>query len=430
MTPGLLAGGAVIAAATVMLAWIQPDMGTPAFMALVLAAISGYLIAISSLGAHSSLPTWAIVACLLAAVAWRAPLVTASDGYSTDTIRYIWDARVQRAGLSPYTTRPEDPAAAHVHSELTRHVDVAWLPTIYPPVAQWYFRAVTAPAESAAAFRIAALAADLLIAMTLWAILLAVGRPPGWVLAYAWHPLVPFEATLGGHLDIAGVLALALAWLGLIRKWPAVAAVAFTCAVLIKPLPIVLAPLFWRRIGVRHFLLAAAVASVATFALPGGEWPVGSMPDFIDEFRFNSPLFHALSPIVGPRAMAGVAVLAGLGTAAFLRARRTAAPDAWIWPLTAALLLAPVIYPWYLLWLLPFLVLGGRHSWPVGAWTLSIAAVYPTWHLAAGGARWAVPAPLVAVEYGLPLLVAAVVLIRTWPWTQGPRPAVNHQASA
>ena len=406
-------------------------MGTPIFMAVVLAALVGYLLAMASLAARASVSTGLIVACLLAGAAWRAPLVAASDAYSTDTIRYIWDARVQRAGLSPYLTRPDNPAAAEIHSELTKHVDAAWLPTIYPPIAQWYFRVVTIREESAAAFRIAAVAVDLAIAGVGWAVLLTMGRSGKWVLAYAWHPLVQLEAVLGAHLDLAGVLALTLAWLALIRHWPATAAVAFTCAVLIKPLPIVLAPLFWRRVAIRHVLLAAAVAGAATVALPGGGWPIGSLPEFVDVFRFNGPLFAWLSAVTGPRAAAGLAVAAGTAVAVYFRFRwPVSAPEAWLWPLTAALLLAPVIYPWYLLWLVPFLILGGRQTWPVWAWTLSIAAVYPTWHLAAGGARWAVPTPLLLVEYGVPLLVAIYVITRTGPLTQGPSPPVNCRAFA
>src|SRR5919106_4996896 len=59
--------------------------------------------------------------------------------------------RVVRAGLDPYQTRPDDPAVQNVHSDVTRDVDAAWLPTLYAPVTQVYFLGVTAVHESIAA---------------------------------------------------------------------------------------------------------------------------------------------------------------------------------------------------------------------------------------------------------------------------------------
>ena len=73
-----------------------------------------------------------------------APLV------SDDAYRYVWDGRVQRFGLSPYETVPNDPALAYLHTDLTRRIDPtsAALPTIYPPAAELFFRSVTTLHES------------------------------------------------------------------------------------------------------------------------------------------------------------------------------------------------------------------------------------------------------------------------------------------
>jgi alpha-1,6-mannosyltransferase len=45
-----------------------------------------------------------------AAVALRAVLLTAPPILSTDIYRYVWDGRVQAAGINPYRYIPADPA--------------------------------------------------------------------------------------------------------------------------------------------------------------------------------------------------------------------------------------------------------------------------------------------------------------------------------
>jgi ABC-type phosphate transport system permease subunit len=110
-----------------------------------------------------------------------------------------------------------------------------------------------------------------------------------------------------------------------------------------------------------------------------------------------------------PQIAAIIAVLAGLGVAVWMRARRPAGdPAAWAWPMAASLAAAPVIYPWYLLYLTPFLF--SRVTVPLAVWTMSVLPVYVVWHLARSGHRWRVPWWITVVEYGVVLMVLVV------PW--------------
>ena len=95
------------------------------------------------------------------------------------------------------------------------------------------------------------------------------------------------------------------------------------------------------------------------------------------------------------------------GLAVSLACRRDAArsPAAWAWPLAAALAFSPLVYPWYLVWLLPFLTSAG--ALPLTVWSLSILPTYGVWHWFAGGAPWRVPPAVLMLEYGLPIVVAA-----------------------
>jgi hypothetical protein len=138
-----------------------------------------------------------------------------------------------------------------------------------------------------------------------------------------------------------------------------------------------------------------------------GRLPVGSVPQVIDWFRFNGPIFTAAASLAGPAMATALAIATGVAAAAWARRRLSfASPQAWAWPMAAALLCAPLVYPWYLVWLAPFLVTAG--TMPLTVWTVSILSTYVVWQHAG---IWAVPAWALVVEYGALLGAAA-----WWLW--------------
>ena len=77
--------------------------------------------------------------------------------------------------------------------------------------------------------------------------------------------------------------------------------------------------------------------------------------------------------------------------------------------MAASLLLAPMIYPWYLIWLVPFAVTLA--TVPLLVWSLAVLLVYRVWAIAAAGGPWEVPPSLLAWEYGLVLAAGVVVVL-------------------
>jgi hypothetical protein len=104
--------------------------------------------------------------------------------------------------------------------------------------------------------------------------------------------------------------------------------------------------------------------------------------------------------------------MAGLLLAAWMRSRSTADdPAAWAWPMAVALAAAPVIYPWYLLYLTPFLFT--RRTVPLIVWTYTVLSVYLVWYLAhTYHHRWRVPVGVEVAEYGVVILVAVLGVLR------------------
>ena len=387
---------------------------------LTLAGIA-YLLAIREFFAapklERSVSRRVIVIGLVLAAVWHVEFLRLPAGPDDDIHRYVWDGRLQRLGYNPYLVVPSDPAVKGLHTAETRNLNNPDLPSPYPPGAQLFFRAVTAIQESTFALKVAFVICELAIILLLLD-LLRRKQAAHLVLAFAWNPLLAIEVAGSGHIDIVGALLLLVSAAALVRRWRAPAAVALGLAIAVKLLPVVLLPLYWKRVRIRDATLATAVVGLlyAPF-LNHGRVPLGSLGTYVTSFRFNGPVFAALHQVAPPQLLVGLAVLVGLATATWLRrAAPETSPDlfAWpmfAWPMAASLLCAPVVFPWYLLWLLPFLT--SASTLLIIVWTVSIIPVYVMWHLRTLGRPWgSLPAWVMLLEYGCVAITAAIILLR------------------
>jgi hypothetical protein len=425
----LLPCGAIILGSFAALGLTGARDGTPHFFGILGAASIAYIVAIVPLVARAStrtrqegvpaasprkrarrLPRGAIWAALALGLAMRLPLLLPMTGPGSDIFRYLWDARVQRAGLNPFVVVPGDPGYAALHSDDTRHMNNIRVPSPYPPAAQAFFRLVTSIRESPRAIRAALIVADTLTAVLLVWLLRMHGRSEWLALVYAWHPLSILEGGRNGHLDALGALLLVTAALGLRRTRGLGGALALAGAIAVKFLPLVLLPLFWRRVRLAHAAAGAGLLALLYVPYMGdGVIPVGSVAHVIDRFRFNGPIYAAVAAHAGPRGAAFLALALGLAVAAwFRRCRPTDGPEAWAWPLAITLMSAPLVYPWYLVWVVPFLWV--RYTLPLLVWSLAILAVYIVWGFGPG-ATWAVPRWLLVAEYGAILLAGLAIRV-------------------
>jgi alpha-1,6-mannosyltransferase len=372
-----------------------------------------YLFAVREFFSTPKFPKRVIVIGLVLAAVWHLLFLVKPPGPDDDIHRYVWDGRMQRLGYNPYIVIPADPALAGLHTSETRRLNNPDLPSPYPPGAQLFFRAVTAIHESLFALKVAFVLCDLAIVLVLLDVLRRSRQAAHWVLAYAWHPLLATDVAGSGHIDIVGALLLLVSVAALWRRWRAVAAVAFGLAVAVKFLPIVLAPLYWRRLRIRDGLLAVFVFGLLYLPfLESGRIPIGSLGAYVRSFRFNDPVFAMLERVLAPQLVAVVAVLAGFVTAKWLRKKSAvSSSEAFAWPMAASLLCAPVVYPWYLLWLLPFL--RSVSTAPMIIWTVSIIPTYYVWHLRTLGRPWLVPGWIMLLEYGA-IATAGVIIGLRW----------------
>ena len=416
--------GAILLVALTICSRKLSSVGEPSFIIPLAVAGIAYLLAIREFFSTPKFPNRVIVVGLVLAALWHLPFLLMAPGSDDDVHRYVWDGHVQRLGYNPYIVVPGDPALGGLHTRDTRTLNNPDVPSPYPAGAQLFFRAVTAIHESIFALKVAFVVCDLAIVLVLLDILRCTGRGAHWVLAYAWNPLLATDVAGSGHIDIVGVLLLLISVAALVRRWRTAAALAFGLAVSVKLLPVVLLPLYWRRVRMRDAALAAVVVGLLYVPFfSHGRIPIGSLGTYVQRFRFNDPVFLTLERVVAPQLAVGLAVLVGFLTAIWMRSKTPAwSSDAFAWPMAASLLCAPVVYPWYLLWLLPFV--RSASTVPIILWTVSIIPTFYVWHLRTLGRPWLVPGWIMLLEYGSVATAGAIILFRRFA-----RPAITRCAT-
>jgi len=359
-----------------------------------------------------------------AAVVFRLIAATGVPSLSDDVYRYVWDGRVQAAGHHPYKLPPADPAFSDLRdADVHPRINHPGIPTIYPPLAEMLFAALGSAKLGVTGFKIVFALIDVGVILALLRLLRALHLPRDRVVLYAWNPLAVIEIAGSGHIEPLGVLLVVLALVAIVEGKAAWAGAALGGAIQAKLLPLLLVPGFARRMKAPALLamLAVVVVTTAPYAVQG-PWFGGGVFAYAHRWEHGAVLFaavrgffewadtgphlkvaiawvqsrwggnesglwDALYRMVWPQELARVtvALLAiGWAVAQSLRPRLDAAHEARL-VLGGAILLAPTLHPWYVLWVLPIAAAQAAGGW------LLFGALVPLQYLAgAGDVPWSI----------------------------------------
>ena len=312
------------------------------------------------------------------AVACRLVTLVPEPFLSSDVYRYAWDGVVQHAHISPYRYVPGDKALAFLrepNQDLYDHINRRdYAHTIYPPAAQFLFYLITFINPEVTMMKLAMVLCEGLTMFGLVKLLGDMGIRREQSLLYAWCPLLVWEIAGSGHLDAAAIAFIALALLTRYRRRPVATGVFLGIAVLIKLYPIVLLPALFRRGEWKMPIVLAGVIAFGYACYSSvGLGVFGFFGGYVKEEGMDSGTRYFL--LEAAQHLPG---LHSLPTAAFLVFASGAfgALMLWCWRTCcrvesdagsflvpafalafAMMLLFSPHYPWYVAWLVPFLVL-------------------------------------------------------------------------
>ena len=277
-----------------------------------------------------------------------------------DVHRYTWDGRVALSGADPYRVSPKSMDAREL-------IEEGWYvapehqayPTIYPPLALGLFSlsALGGPVVAMWLWKCLVTLASILTVLLGWRVCVIRGceRHLVWV---ALHPLGLLESGVGAHLDTVAALGVAWALWGWVQGRGVVVGVGLGLGIILKLSPAVMVAGVIRDRTFRE--VAWSVLCVVTLgygiALALGWHPVGSLPTFAQSWRFGSTFDWLLSQFDLPRHQWIVPSVLVLGWGLFgWWGRRLDFPRLAQVFLGWLFFVSPVLFPWYLVVLLPLL---------------------------------------------------------------------------
>jgi hypothetical protein len=393
--------------------WAVPALYALAFAAL---AVSFRSYRCARERTRGQAPVGSAAGILLVALVLRLLALPLAPALSNDVHRYAWDGRVVLAGENPYRLAPGDPALAPLRDETWERVEHREVATVYPPLALCVFALAAATPWPVLALKVLLAADDLAGCAALLALARRLGLPPERTVWYAWSPLAVIETAGMGHVDALGVAAAVAAALWVapsgVGRRPAgpIGAGAFAAAGALAKLAPLLALPHWARRSGRPWLTVAVAGAILLAALLPVAISVGGVPPGLVTYgvswEFNGPLYEPLHrtlaaldageaakafldrlkvwtgehdvwnrfyPWAYPRFFAKLALglLLLLAVVRSLRDRRPVAGPGALFG--AALVASATVYPWYLLWVLPWAALALQPAWLLAVATAPLA---------------------------------------------------------
>jgi hypothetical protein len=314
---------------------------------------------------------WTLWIILAVALAARLVCVAAPPFLSTDVYRYVWDGKVQAAGINPFRYLPADSHLAFlrdsaIYSRINR-ADSAH--TIYPPLAQAIFFLITRIHGSVGFMKLAMVGFEAVTCFYLLHIFKLLGLAPERIVLYAWHPLCFWEIASSGHIDAAAVTFLTLAIYARLRNKTGATGAWLAAATLVKLYPAALLPAFvqkgrWRMPAVFAAAVLVAYACYSSVGLGvfgylsgyAAEEGLGTGARYF-LLAFANRTLRVAIPTAAYIVLCGIV----MGAICLWSVRRAAEPRAFVFSAlviaTALNLLYSPHYPWYFLWLLPYLAI-------------------------------------------------------------------------
>jgi hypothetical protein len=362
-------------------------------------------------------PFWAPVA-IAVGVLIRLALLPSEPVASGDVYRYMWDGKVQVNGFNPYAYAPTDSALNGLHSPLLpRIMDFAKMRAIYPPIAEWMFRAAYAMlGERAIGIKVFLLLGECISLLLIILILKELKKPLVFVAVYALCPLPIMQFMIDGHMDAIAFPFFLLFVLFYLKRKELPALIGLAASIAAKLLPaIILLPLAAEEKGAKRLRalilpMLMVAAGYIPFLITAGENPFESLSAYSKYWYFNGPVFDIVLGLVGvneiAHAIVDVLIVAWLVYVAF--GRRPFLEKIYL-SFFGFFLLSATVHPWYVTWIAVMLPFCFRWSGVAYVTFINLANIVVIDYKAHG--IWHLPVGIEILEYA-PIIVLFLFELR------------------
>ena len=360
---------------------------------------------------HAELPERTVLGLLGIALLLRATFLFAMPVGSDDVFRYLWDGKVQAAGINPYLYSPEAHELASLRSDLLpAAVNHPEMKSVYFPLSEWiFYLSYQLASEAVWGFKFFLLIAETLTITALWRLAKLLDMPPVRTLLYALCPLPIIQFAFDAHLDGLGLPLLAFALLYYLSQKQGRAMVLLGISLAIKPVGLLLLPFFVlgaRNTSTRVWILTLPFVPFVLQFLPylPSSNPFEGLLTFSRHWTFNGIAFEVANLFLADNLpsrllCAGCLVISLL---VLLRMPGNRIVRMYL-AMLALLLFSPVVHPWYVCWLVLFMPFVRQWSGVIFAATVSLTVFTVLEYRSVG--VWEQHPLALAGEY-IPVLVA------------------------
>jgi alpha-1,6-mannosyltransferase len=346
---------------------------------LFFAPFGVYLAALRLVDGQNHVESEKILLIIVFAIIFRLTLLFSGPVFSFDVYRYYWDGKVAANGVNPYLYPPDAPELSSLRDANWELINHKYLNSGYPPLMEIFLELIYVSSHLVQTYKLSFFLLDIGTILAILLIMRQLGIKDKYLMVYAWAPLPIVEISQTGHNDSLMVFLMTVSFLLLLRGRRNSSALVMGLSVASKLFPIFFVPVLFRRWGKTGTLIFFLVA--AGLYLPFSDVGLKMYSGLL--YVVNTTFFNgSIFPVVVAM-LSWTDLLANPGFAAQLVVYCIYA-IVLLWALLLSfrhqvdsvelmkmcfllggtvLLLNRTFFPWYVVWILPFVVFYASKSW-------------------------------------------------------------------
>jgi len=314
---------------------------------------------ISFLILKNEIPFRYVVGFIAVGILLRVSFISVNPIGSDDYYRYMWDGKVQSAGINPYLYLPHDPALLNLHSEIIpKLINNPELKTIYFPLSQWLFYAgYSLSGEAIWGYKLLLFVSELMTLLALFLLIKKKNLPEKYILLYALCPLPIIQFSLDAHLDGFGLPLLILALFFYTDNKKILSLIFLGLSFSIKPVGLLFLPILFfneKKLTDRIKIVFIPAMAFGFQFLPYifSSNPFEAFFIYAKHWTFNGIVFNIIDSFIQnnqtSRIISGIFLVICFLPFVF---NKLDLIHKYYYSVLLLMIFSPVVHPWYIAWL-------------------------------------------------------------------------------